>query len=520
MSVVYRAIWRSDLRDDADIAVARFRAVVSCWAAKREDATPLPDGTAELPGRTLTLTPRRDDLPGLDTECVDAPNQYGAVWTTVARTAVQDGGVHVLVENRVESDDISRPFSVGRPRLVGDLLAEAGTARVNGGIVLSAEEPVSAVQVTALVEHLQSKDRSLPCIVFSEPPAALSYNWRRLAELTAARAAGVANVFTLDHAAVTVFRRQLADLAVWGGGVRTYVPVPVDPATAYQHRYIRGFYIERAGSTRIVDRLVFAVAQLSSRRRVPELFPDSLGTTEAADAAEDAKTQRSLIEHLQFELELERAEHEETERELARSRGHLYRLEDVFKRENRLETYYGTMNPPAENDLPDEVEAVSEAVLAAQLYLSDELSVPDNACANVAPLDAADNAVAWGNTTWRGLRALAAYVRDRREGFDGDFWTWCAAGRPEGWPASPKKLTMRESDSVRQNPKFWDKRRLPVDPSLNITGWKHMEAHLKIAEGGGNLAPRVYFFDDTTGGTGKVHVGLVGPHYLVPNTKT
>jgi hypothetical protein len=44
-----------------------------------------------------------------------------------------------------------------------------------------------------------------------------------------------------------------------------------------------------------------------------------------------------------------------------------------------------------------------------------------------------------------------------------------------------------------------------------------MLAHLKIAEGGGHLAPRVYFHDDTGGATGKAHVGFVGPHYLVPN---
>lgn len=47
-----------------------------------------------------------------------------------------------------------------------------------------------------------------------------------------------------------------------------------------------------------------------------------------------------------------------------------------------------------------------------------------------------------------------------------------------------------------------------------------MLAHLKISEGGGNLAPRVYFHDDTSGSTGKVHIGLVGPHYLVPNKST
>jgi hypothetical protein len=37
-----------------------------------------------------------------------------------------------------------------------------------------------------------------------------------------------------------------------------------------------------------------------------------------------------------------------------------------------------------------------------------------------------------------------------------------------------------------------------------------MEAHLKIA--GGLLGPRLYFYDDTSGLTGKVHVGYIGAH--------
>lgn len=47
-----------------------------------------------------------------------------------------------------------------------------------------------------------------------------------------------------------------------------------------------------------------------------------------------------------------------------------------------------------------------------------------------------------------------------------------------------------------------------------------MRAHLKSAEGGGDLAPRVYFHDDSDGPTRKVHVGVIGPHYLMPNARS
>ncbi|MDN5896335.1 MAG: hypothetical protein L0H93_20235, partial [Nocardioides sp.] len=102
----------------------------------------------------------------------------------------------------------------------------------------------------------------------------------------------------------------------------------------------------------------------------------------------------------------------------------------------------------------------------------------------------------------------------------GGFWQWCESGRPGTWPATVKKLSMTESDSVVNSSRHYDARLFPVDETLDSNGRVHMVAHLKIAEGGGNLAPRVYFLDDTGGATGKIHVGFVGPHYLVPNKST
>lgn len=79
---------------------------------------------------------------------------------------------------------------------------------------------------------------------------------------------------------------------------------------------------------------------------------------------------------------------------------------------------------------------------------------------------------------------------------------------------------MTESDSVMNSSRLRDARLFPADEKVDEAKRIHMFAHLKIAEGGGNLAPRVYFHDDTNGRTGKMHVGFVGPHYLVPNKST
>jgi hypothetical protein len=75
---------------------------------------------------------------------------------------------------------------------------------------------------------------------------------------------------------------------------------------------------------------------------------------------------------------------------------------------------------------------------------------------------------------------------------------------------------MKESLTVNGNERLWAKRVFPVDSRVDPSGRKYMQAHIKIAEGGGPLAPRIYFLHSPK--TGKVHVGYFGPHRNVPNT--
>jgi hypothetical protein len=77
---------------------------------------------------------------------------------------------------------------------------------------------------------------------------------------------------------------------------------------------------------------------------------------------------------------------------------------------------------------------------------------------------------------------------------------------------------MKESQTVNDNEKLWKKRILPIDKAVNPGGEQYMEAHVKIAEGGGPLAPRIYFYPHRS--TGKVYVGYFGPHRNMPNNLT
>jgi hypothetical protein len=67
---------------------------------------------------------------------------------------------------------------------------------------------------------------------------------------------------------------------------------------------------------------------------------------------------------------------------------------------------------------------------------------------------------------------------------------------------------------------YRDDRIFEIDQRVSDDGRILMQAHCKIAEGGGALSPRLYFHDDTDGPTGMIHVGFVGPHKYVRNAST
>lgn len=523
MATIYRALWdEPDARDIGEV-LGRAARCFATWARPEAPLELEADVERAFPletGALRTVTYRQvdgDSVRGFQATARDESESADGsrnTWTTILSVVGDDGGAHVWVENTLETDNVLQRVKVGRPRLVSELLAGPGKHVFGGSEVREEATPVSADDVPALVAKLSSPERTLPIIAFSEPNVS-GIPWLDHARRVATRAAGVATVITLDHAAVQTFRAALGDLAVWGGAVRTYTLAPLNGAAdGWRHRY---FVVQRLADDGpgVVDRLVFNAAQLSTRRRVPALFGALTDVRPVIDAEQFAAAEEQWL----FELELEREERREVEKQLSKALGHLDRVARALEREGRSDIYWGAHDAPVD-DLPEDVQDVSEAVLAARTYLSEWLEVPDGVERELDGIDSAPNAYAWGNSTLRGLRALAEYVKARRDGFDGGFWEWCERGDPGAWPATPKKLTMRESESVANNSKWVKARRFPIDRRVSPDGFQYMEAHLKISEGGGDLAPRVYFYDDTAGSTGKVHIGFVGPHYLVPNTKS
>lgn len=124
----------------------------------------------------------------------------------------------------------------------------------------------------------------------------------------------------------------------------------------------------------------------------------------------------------------------------------------------------------------------------------------------------------WAKRSMNALRALDLYgaaKNHRDHPFNGNFYTFCQFSQAAPVPLSAIKLN--ESPLLLNDEKLRQQRMFTVDPALDPSGWRLMESHLHVQKRG-NPAPRIYFYDDTRGPTGLVHIGYIGKH--LDNTHT
>lgn len=348
--------------------------------------------------------------------------------------------------------------------------------------------------------------------------------------------------YVIDNAAADALIEALGrSFGVWDGAIRVYLS-GADPAVdnAWRHRYFTsGRYARRtfvAGKA-IANHL----GPVSAVRRPPDSYPAAKRLLEQAETGGSVDV---LLEIAASELSESGATIADLRKQIAQQDEALdglaidlaiaaeeraVALRKVEDLECHVRSLLGQLNAPdnfythlAEQgeQPPITVYGMTEALDMAKTYLSDRLIIPDVAIHDLEDLETCAMSTAWAQTSWEGLLALHAYAVDRAAGWDGGgFWEWCDNSRnPRAWRATDKKLAMRESDSVNNSPKLRRAREFPVSTDVDPSGRIYMQAHLKIATGGGNLAPRIYFhFDDQRCRT---HVGFFGPHKLLPNTKT
>ena len=238
--------------------------------------------------------------------------------------------------------------------------------------------------------------------------------------------------------------------------------------------------------------------------------------TERNDAIEQAERRLTQVKNL-------RRERDEAQKHAREAEAARLIAEENLKAQSaeQLLQFTASPKPGADDDsaAPETVETFAELIAAAREHLQ-QLELPQSAERDLDALDAAQEAKVWAQDAWLGLRALDEYARNAPD-FHGGFWEWCEHGQAEHrWPATQKKLAMKESRTVMEQRSLRSLREFDVSVQVKDTGRMPMFAHLKIVGQGGENIPRIYFHDDAKGATGKVHIGFIGPHRLVPNTRT
>jgi hypothetical protein len=148
------------------------------------------------------------------------------------------------------------------------------------------------------------------------------------------------------------------------------------------------------------------------------------------------------------------------------------------------------------------------------------LDLPDTLDTEVSRLDVTypRQRRRWTGKAWDALRALDAYAAARAEDrFTGGFYDWCSRPLPGEPHIIPTMVSMKESDSVSGNPKYYRARLFRVPAEIDPSGRVYMPAHIKL-QPIGSPAPRMHFLDDAGGATGKIWIGYLGDH--LPNTRT
>jgi len=528
MSLIYRAIWQDDRTGLHDAAAATFVE----WANKKHDRQLEFGPERSVTDSGLTTSLRTVEHGGVSASEAVLIEEVGPDrWLTRQRTLVGASGEQWLwVDIERTTTEVFRTQDIAAPRVVR---AHLDAANVGGGRPRVGSVPLRTDAIAIphgdgvgdLVDSIRDQHRSVPIVVFTHNERMAVQDTMGWASTTQLILAGVARVVVLPPDAVGQFGELLGkELSVWGGAVRVYLPGPLEP---WRHRYYLRDIVTRH-PREVGRRIANSLSGSISARRAPRPY-ETVRT--ALRGAGGRSTDELLlladaeIEERDRQIDELRSELQSRDDQLLDRAVDIEELNDELEAERRKTRYWMNVaihGPDAVIDdgvLPERATTLSEAAAFCKVHLP-LVSLPDAAIHDLDQLDSAPEATAWAQTSWRGFRALQAYASESATR-NGGFFEWCQhTSNADSWPATSKKVSMSESESVMNNRAQRAARNLPIDTAVSASGRIEMFAHLKVAEGGGNIIPRIYFHDDTKGPTGKVHVGFFGPHVYMENTKT
>lgn len=521
MSLAYRAIWQDDRSDLIGFGFAEF----ASWAFRRHGVSPIRPGDVEAENDGIRISTSVVEASDGDTKVMSAKLRADSgeerwVTTLLIIESPEENWVWVDVE-RVAAD-IWTQVTVNPPGFAASLLNNGrrnggdprwGAVRLDGRALVI--RPGAAESTAANL--ILSSERECPVVMVAHDYEAGAAATIERGEATARQLAGIAPVKILPAVVIEEFNDVLPeDYAIHPGQVRLYLPGKL-PA---RFHYVVEPEIARTDPGAAGRRIARRVMSILAARRAPEIYDrvrpllrSSTGLSSdelLTEAFKENDELRSIIDELEQAVDQLEGEKLDTLSDIETLQSQVTMLQQAVLHGNSVAT-------PTKR--PITVNGVADAISQARQHLK-YLSIPEGIERDVDKLDRVVEQQSWGNTLWHGLQALDAYASDPLL-VPGGFYEWCkTSGHAYAWPASAKKTAMKESDTVMMSERYRSKRNLPVAESLDKSGRREMFSHLKISEGGGPLAPRVYFYDDTGGKTAKVHVGYIGPHAYMPNGST
>lgn len=568
MTLVYRSVWDDDWCEPLRVLDDEF---ASWCKSKGIDLDEIPRRGRLHVSDTLSIEIRRADAEmGRALRCsMTETDQRGRTWVTTA-TALADSETRTFWVDVECNDPFGGQPEMAAPRLVRSLIDAGGRPTSYGASLRADAIQVNRTDAEDLAAAVSDENRQVPIVVFSPDPTAPPAVTNDRADAAARTLAGLAGVYSVQGAAIAAFNTDLPEgFGVYGGAVRLYLPRPRidDPDDVHRHRWIPLRLIS-AHQRRAASMLAARLARLQLHPPIPPAWGKleallrrpsdadvearaaqilTADTSEAGIAATapdaDELARRLAFEQLQHANDIgallgqneallvqlnERSEAvRTTETELYDNAAELEGLRselDELRRSTRrqIRALLGNAHEPAAQADTDPHElavptSIGEAIDLARQHLR-FVEIPDAALHDIDELEATPNYASWASSMWQGLLALDGYSRAKSNGEHAPgFKIWCE--NTGAWPTRTK-LAMKESRTVTTNDELRGQRRFPVSRDVDPSGHAEMFSHLKIVQGGGSNIPRVYFFDDTDGATRRIHVGFIGPHRHVENTKT
>ncbi|MCY4175373.1 MAG: hypothetical protein OXD37_03425 [Acidimicrobiaceae bacterium] len=538
MSLVYRAIWQDSAPNLFDKGFEAFQDWIDY---KRLDLVVPEEGQvkhqSERQYSSVTVVQVSDDEVQAVRMRLDEERQASGVserWSTIALWMTDGTTGWIWVDVEWVSDNISAAqpqFSA--PNLVSKVLKSRIPDDPQNYLGPNPRK-VSKNRVEELVSWLYSEKRQTPLVVFSVDVQIDAKAYSRRARETARRLTGCVDVRMLTSDSQGLFHEIMepSSLSVFRGAARIYLPGldPEDPQP-WRHRFLQARTLtdnpNRAASLisqRILPRMVSQRPPLLYRERVRSLLTHKRQKDWQEIALDLDKQNLELEETIAQQqvkiaaIELDREIAWEDALESDRASERTQRKLEALRHKLRVS---GEAPEVIENEVEDvELPTSCREAIEAAVHLDNVVihpkAVKDK---DLDRMDEKPNSQLWGRRILRFLKSLNTYASQKDKSRNWGFKEWCEnSGDARVIP--PKLVATSESDWVKQTRSLRNRRNLPVDPSVDASGYIEMLSHLKPIEGGGACIPRIYYYDDSAGPTGKIHVGFIGPHDLMPNKTT